>query len=126
MPFAREDLDSNCRRLAAGDGLRGARQLRALVNMDGEDAMLEVQEQPQLQGRGDRLYGGGRSGSRPGGEEGGEEIEDGVVWLTVLLPVPVPVFELCTRQMFNLSTEEVRKPPSLHRASAVCCPPRLT
>ena len=26
--------------------------------MDGEDAMLEVQEQPQLQGRGDRLYEG--------------------------------------------------------------------
>lgn len=37
MPFARDDLDSN------------------LVNMDGEEAMMAVLEQPQLRGREERL-----------------------------------------------------------------------
>lgn len=45
--------------------MRGAHELHALVNMDGEDAMLEVQEPPQLQGRGELGLADRRNGSRP-------------------------------------------------------------
>jgi hypothetical protein len=46
MPFAREDLDSNCVTLVKGRGALG--ELPALVNMDGVEDMVELWAKPQL------------------------------------------------------------------------------